>query len=71
MDKFILVFRIMKDLNIGIRKAQEMAESLIQQGEKVWNGEKIIMSEKEKHKFLHALIGIYGEMAEDFVRIIK
>lgn len=69
--RLVLVSRIMKDLNIGIIKARSIAESLIRRAEKVWNKEEIIMSEEAKHKFLYALIGAYGEIAEDFVKSIK
>jgi hypothetical protein len=63
-DKFILVFRIMKDLNVGIIKARSIAESLIRRGEKIWNEEEIIMSEEMRSKFLRPFMGEYGKIAE-------
>jgi hypothetical protein len=63
-DRFILIYRIMKDLNVGIIEARSMAESLIRRGEKIWNKEEIIMSEEMRSKFLRPFMGEYGKIAE-------
>lgn len=70
-DSFVLVYRIMKDLKVDIIEARSIAESLIRRGEKIWNKEEIIMSEKMKSKFIRPFLGEYGKMMGKSVKYIE